>query len=99
MYELLMVEKRMDHHSVHAKNLRKVGIVPAIMFAKGMASVEYKITEANLRKCLSVCGPIIEIQAEDGVKHLVTLEEIQKDPVTKKVLHISFHKLKKTNQS
>lgn len=99
MYELLTVEKRKPKEVIRPKKLRREGKVPASIYAKGFQSQLIQVSEIKLTKCLERCGAMIEIQVEKSEKHLVSIEDIQRDPLSHRILHVSFHKVKKGEET
>ena len=102
MYELLKVTTRDSKQTGRPNQMRRSGLIPGVIFGKGINSVSIKVTEKDLMKCLANCGQILEVELDNKVKHLVNLFEVQKDAFSKHILHVSFHKLeqgKKTTVS
>ncbi len=94
MYDLLSAELRKTNEaSLH--KLRTTGFIPGVLFAKDMDSVPLTIKESDLKKIIRHGVKVFEVQLEGQGKFLVNLEGLQKDPVTRKVIHASFHKLNK----
>ena len=98
MYDLLTVELRDPHGGPGLNKLRKQGAIPGVLLSKGMESIPVQFTRDNFRKILAQGVKVFEVAVEDGEKYLVNMDELQRDPVDHKVLHVSFHKLNK-NQS
>lgn len=94
MYDLLSVELR-NPQKIRPFQLRKQGMIPGVLFAKGMESIPIQLSRNNLKKILSHGVKVFEVEVAAKEKHLVNLEHLQRDPVTHEVLHISFHKLKR----
>ena len=94
MYNLLSVQLR-DPQGGKPLQLRKQGIIPGVLFAKGEESLSLQMGQRDLRKILDQGAKVFEIEVAGGEKHLVNLGQLQKDPVNHNVLHVSFQKLKK----
>lgn len=74
--------------------LRKEGMIPAVLYSKHTGSQAIKIKKKTLDRCLHGDRSIFEIEI-DGKKHLASIKEIQKVPISSKILHISFLAIKK----
>lgn len=94
MYDLLSVEKR-DLETVNPTQLRKQGWVPGVIFAKGMDSVPLQMKASDFRKIQAHGVKVFEVEIGGHGKELVSLENMQKDPVSGKIIHVSLHKLAK----
>ncbi len=92
MYELLEGQKRASKDVAKLSKVRKDGFIPGIIFGKEIESISIMIGKSLFAKCLSKSVQIIELVVGSD-KHLVNIDSIQKDPVSGKILHISFHKL------
>ena len=85
----LIVTSRQDKK---AKDLRKEGLIPGIVYGKHLASpiaiackrndLIKKYKEAGYSTPLTITG--------DGINQLVLIQDIQLDPVTDVLLHIDF---------
>jgi len=93
MYQCLKVENRQHRDQAKPKTLRKEGWVPGVIFGKEIKSVSMQVKETDLRKFLHQSGSVFEVEI-GGTKHLCNLDHIQKDPLGKTTMHVSFHKLK-----
>lgn len=78
--------------SVH---LRRQGEIPACLFGHGLDPISLRIEARELNKCLAQRPSSLDLSIEGAAKHLVSLKEIQRDPLGNHVLHVSFHALKK----
>lgn len=90
MYGYLKVESRKNSN---LREIRSQGFVPAIICGSD-ESVQIQLKEVDLRKVVEKTGKVMEVDV-DGKKHFANLDEVQKDPVTRKLVHVSFHALKK----
>lgn len=81
----LPVEPRTKTVSNHA--LRKKGLVPAVYFHKGEASENLTVSMKDLTKALLSHDPVLQLSNSK----MAVIQDIQKDPVSLKVLHVSLH--------
>ena len=94
MYELLKAQCR-SSQAKKASKLRREGMIPGVLFAKDMESLEVQFSHHDFKKILSHKVKVIEVAVEDRDVFLVNLEQVQRDPVNHKILHVSFHRLNK----
>ncbi len=94
MYDLLNVEKR-NVNGMNPTQLRKSGWVPGVIFSKGTESIPLQMKASDFRKIHAHGVKVFEVEIGGHGKELVSLEQMQRDPVSGKVIHVSLHKLKK----
>ena len=78
------------------KQARKTGFVPGVIYGKGMESISVKFDERNLLKALRGRSQKakISVQVGDETKQCF-VQEIQKDSVLGKTLHIAMQVVQK----
>jgi len=78
-----------------SKSLRASGIIPAIVYGRGMNAVPIEIDEKIFKKFLSSpSGKKAIINMKVGSSLLpVIMHEIQKDILSNKLLHVDFHRV------
>lgn len=86
---MLKVENRKKNESCH--KLRKNGDIPAVYYHGGEESLNLKFKLNDYIKALKESGSLLELS--NGKRAIV--KEVQKDPVSAKVLHISLQGVKK----
>jgi large subunit ribosomal protein L25 len=88
----LLCEKR-DLAS-KAKKIRKNGLVPAVIYGRHINSLSLQIKQPLVVKLIQnqTVGSKVLIDI-DGEEHLAIIKELQRDPVTQKILHIDFQEL------
>lgn len=76
------------------KNLRKAGLVPANIFAKGIESEAISLNLKEFKKVFKVAGEtgLIDIVVNDKT-YPVLVTEFQIHPITGETIHIDFHKV------
>jgi len=88
---LLATQKR-DHAYKSTRQMRNSGWIPGIVFGHDIDSIPVQVKESVLRKFLSLHETVFEIQVGTK-KHMASVGELQKDPVTGRYIHISLHRL------
>jgi len=97
----LAVEARTASGSSAARRLRRRGLVPAVLYGRGMEPVAIAISDKSLRDLLHGGGQNVLVRlrvAAAGEPAMVMLKEIQRHPVTGGVLNVDFHKVSLTEK-
>ena len=84
-------EKKTRHSS---RQCRRKGLVPGVIYGKGINNFLFEIGELELNHALSVTGEhgLLNINSQEGSLNTL-IKEVQRDPVTRKVLHIDLEKV------
>ncbi|MGG5462494.1 50S ribosomal protein L25 [Clostridium sp. B9] len=84
-------EKKTRHSS---KQCRRNGLIPGVLYGKGMNNFLFEIGELELNHALSVTGEhgLLNINSTDGSVNTL-IKEVQRDPVSRKVIHIDLEKI------
>ena len=95
---ILKVETRAQTGRSASRRLRKVNRIPAILYGKHSAPEKLSIEVPEFTKLLkSVAGRSLLIElnrADKPEKALSFLQEIQRDPITDRYLHVDLHEVK-----
>lgn len=95
MYDLLKLEARNTGSERPAHVLRKEGHVPGVIFGKGMDSMPFQVPLKDFTKFVNNShSKVFEVEV-GGSKHLVSLENIQRDHLGSRYMHIELQKLQK----
>jgi len=95
----LEVLKRKRMGKSGAKEIRREGNVPAVLYGKGTDPISLVINPGELKKALSTEAgenTLLEIHVKDGeadIPKLSLLREIQYDFITSKPIHFDFQAL------
>lgn len=75
----------------HAKKLRTEFLIPAVVYGLGNPSISLEVDYNSFVKLFKAAGETTLITLNfDGTSKKVLIKEIQKDPVSGKVIHASF---------
>ncbi len=92
----LNVQSRTETRKGAARELRRNGFVPGVIYGSGNPAVSIKVDKKTLEK-ISMRGhtnAIFDINIEDsGEKTLAMIKEIQRAPLSAKLLHVDFLKI------
>jgi large subunit ribosomal protein L25 len=74
----------------------KQGMIPAVLYGKGVKNENLWINGMELKKLLRKSGEsvIIKLETEEGKNRNVLINEIQKDPIREDFIHIDFYQVK-----
>lgn len=76
-----------------ARKFRAQGNIPAVVYGPEVAPMPVLLVEADFRKAFRSSGGLSTIFTlnVDGKPNKVIIREMQRDPLTSRVLHIDFH--------
>ncbi len=98
----LNVDPRAQTGRSASRRLRKANRVPAILYGKHTKPESLSIEGPEFVRLLKAVGSravLIELQRGDKVdKALSFLQEVQRDPMTDKFLHVDFHEVKENEK-
>ncbi|KKS06542.1 hypothetical protein A3K01_03580 [candidate division WWE3 bacterium RIFOXYD1_FULL_43_17] len=88
----LIAEKR-EKLGKASKSLKKTGLVPAVIFGKGLESQSITVSQAAVEKAYNEGGEttVIDIKIGNDTEK-VLFKELQEDPLTGKIIHAGFYK-------
>lgn len=90
----LALEAR-DIHGKKVKSLRSEGIVPVVVYGAGMESQSAQVAEGVFEKAYRKAGRHTPLTLSVGSKkRIAMIKEVDVDPVTHRILHVSFHAVK-----
>ncbi|RME97349.1 MAG: 50S ribosomal protein L25 [Chloroflexi bacterium] len=80
----------------HAKNLRKQGLVPVVMYGQGTDADLLQIDARSLTRVMDEAGTHQLVALKVGRKRpvMALAREIQRDSITRQYLHVDFFKVK-----
>lgn len=75
------------------KKLRREGVVPVGVFGKGIEPFNAQVNEREFLKVLREAGltSLVEIRLLDREPQQVFIQEVQRHPVTRRILHADLH--------
>ncbi len=98
-YPTLETQSRPPKTEIKASTLRRQNKLPGVIFGIGMKSIPIQIEWKNWQNIAEMGEKIFDVKIDNGKKMLVAIEEIARDPVNNKIVHISFHKLNEKQES
>lgn len=98
----LTVETRAGSGTSAARRLRRQGLVPAVLYGRGMEPVPLSVNASLLRELVHAGGHnvVVRLNIKDGNAEppTVMLKEIQRHPLSGIVLNVDFQKISLTEQ-
>ena len=78
------------------RKFRKDGLIPAVVYGKGIEAKNLWVRNLEMEKFLKNSGEstIIELTLEGGEKFNVVINEIQRDPVRDTLSHVDFFRVR-----
>jgi large subunit ribosomal protein L25 len=75
------------------RQLREAGLVPIVVYGKGLETLHLQVSARNLERVFSLGGgsQLLEIVVEGGSTTNVLLRELQRNPVNHRYLHADFY--------
>ena len=80
----------------HAKDLRRQGLVPAVVYGRDLDTQTIQINARALDQVLSVAGThqLINLQVENKKPQLTLARDIQRDVIRRNYIHVDFYAVK-----
>jgi len=74
---------------------RKEGLVPAVLYGKGIESISLWVSAIDVKRFLKKSGEstILELKIDEKDNRNALISDIQKDPVTSSYRHLDFHQV------
>ncbi|MFI5391310.1 MAG: 50S ribosomal protein L25 [Bacteriovoracales bacterium] len=98
-YPLLATQSRPPKSKIKASTIRKQNKLPGVIYGIGMKSMPIQIEWKTWQNVAEKGEKIIDVKVDGGSKILVAISEIAREPITNKIVHISFHKLNEKQES
>jgi large subunit ribosomal protein L25 len=78
------------------KLLRKEGFIPAIIYGHKFKNIPLKINSDDFLSIFKKAGEstIIKLEIQDDKTYNVLIHDVLRDPVSEKILHIDFYRIK-----
>lgn len=80
----------------HAKDLRRNGLIPAVVYGRDLETEPIQVEVRSLDKVLSVAGShqLISLQIGNKKPHMTLARDIQRDVIKRQYLHVDFYAVK-----
>ncbi|MFZ5478052.1 MAG: 50S ribosomal protein L25 [Myxococcota bacterium] len=81
-----------------ARKARKAGLTPAVLYRAGGSAtpVSFRVAElATIFRKTADPNTLVNVKVEGGAAHLCLVREIQRDPVSRDVIHVDFYEVQK----
>lgn len=76
--------------------IRKVGMIPAILYGHGLKNINVKVPEINLLKIYSIAkeSSLVDLIIDDNTPVKVLIQDVQLDPIYDKIIHADFYQVR-----
>ncbi|MCQ6562344.1 50S ribosomal protein L25 [Paenibacillus mendelii] len=96
MTTYIQAEKRMPLNTSGLRNLRQSGRLPGVVFGRNIENAMIHISNIDFQKWLKQGdSSLIELQFDGGDSLSVLLEDLQRHPVTRDLVHVDFQRVQK----
>ncbi|MDP3727167.1 MAG: 50S ribosomal protein L25 [bacterium] len=77
----------------HLYSLRQEGVLPAVLYGPGMASLPLAVVKRDFEKVLREAGEtsLVAVKVEGGKLYNVLIHDVAKDPMTLEPIHADFY--------
>jgi large subunit ribosomal protein L25 len=92
----LSAERRVEKGSRPARRMRRKGLVPAVVYGRGIDVIEVSVSSRELYRALHTeagANALIDVQVEGGESVLAVAREIQRHPVRNEITHLDLIKV------
>lgn len=78
------------------KTLRKQGLIPAVLYGRGVPNKSLTVDAKEFKKLFKEAGEntVVNLALEDGKKHPTLIHEVQRDFISNEVQHVDFHEVR-----
>ena len=88
---ILKAERRTQTGKGAARQLRRSGRIPAVIYGQGRDTEALQLSQADLEKALAVAGTATLIELKiDGKRIKTLIREVQRHPTGRQPLHVDF---------
>lgn len=99
MSNQLTVQKRDVFRRSELRSLREGGLLPAVVYGKTVGSVSLAVSERELIRIMrDDPNTIIEMEVPEAGKKSVMVQSIQRDKVSRDILHVDFREVDLTEK-
>lgn len=89
----LQVQPR-ELHGKKVAQLRREGIVPAVVYGAGMESVSIQAVGGEAAKVVAAAGKHTPVHLTGSKRRIAMIKSVDRDPVKATIRHIAFHAVK-----
>ena len=78
------------------KNLRKQGLVPAVLYGRDQESIPLQLDNKSLARVLAEAGghQLISLEVENQKPQMILARDIQRDVIRRNYMHVDFYAVK-----
>lgn len=93
MSKLVVDAQPRDVQAIKARHLRNDGLIPVVVYGKGLTPVSLAVPERSMESALrhGAVSQLVEVQVSGGKAHNVLVREVQRDPINHRLLHVDLY--------
>lgn len=90
--DIQTIEVQTRNGEIKSKDLRLKGLLPAEFYGKGVKNTSIQLNYGAFRRLFKTAGKntVIELSVDGKAKHNVLVHDIQRDPISDKLIHVDF---------
>ncbi len=90
--DIQTIEVQTRNAGIKSKDLRLQNLLPAEFYGKGVKNVSLQLAYGVFRRLFKTAGKntVIELNVDGKAKHNVLVHDIQRDPISDKLIHVDF---------
>jgi large subunit ribosomal protein L25 len=98
--DALAIETRAASGTTASQALRKTGKIPGVLFGHGSAPMPIAFDAKTFDELLHSGGRnrLLQITLDGGARDTALIREVQRDPVTRSILHADFQRVRATEE-
>lgn len=89
----LNIERRIESGTSNARRLRRMGRIPAVIYGGGIDTVPITLNEHAFELLLKQGRQIWDLEFDNLTKQVI-VRDIQRHPVSDKVIHVDFYEIR-----
>jgi len=96
--ETLKCEKRTKDSSHSARRSRRMGKIPGVLYSSSIGNIMFEVADLDFNREIQMQGEHSAISLLiNNNEHKALIKELQKEPVTQKVIHIDLQEINEQN--
>ncbi|KOA20260.1 general stress protein CTC [Clostridium homopropionicum DSM 5847] len=96
--ETLKCEKRIKSSSHSARRSRRMGKIPGVLYSSSLGNIMFEVADLDFNREIQMQGEHSAISLIiNKSEHKALIKELQKEPVTQKIIHIDLQEINDQN--
>lgn len=96
--ETLRCDKRIKSSSHSARRARRMGKIPGVLYSSSLGNIMFEVADLDFNREIQTQGEHSAISLIiNNNEHKALIKELQKEPVTQKIIHIDLQEINDQN--